>query len=205
MAGSEGPGTRKLRSSRLAQRKTQRSEPGPPGTTVDRQERPLRHRKSRAKPSSPTSDKVSVENALAASAESQTGGTPGGPPNHPIEHKAEGRRSRWRRRLFWAFAIAVALVVGLRISLGLSLPWIINKTVTPYGLAAHYERLDLSLLTGDAELWHLALASTDTNTPLTDVEYCRAKGSLLTLLTRRLVVPRVEIDGMDVSVTRSRA
>jgi uncharacterized protein involved in outer membrane biogenesis len=83
------------------------------------------------------------------------------------------------------------------------LPQIINKTMSQYGLEAHYERLSLSLLTGDAELSHLILVPAGTNVPMTDVEYCRAEISLLTLLTRRLVVPRLEIDGMDVNLTRA--
>ncbi|RPJ29680.1 MAG: DUF748 domain-containing protein, partial [Planctomycetaceae bacterium] len=204
MAGSEGPGAGRLRSSGLAQRKAQRSEPGPAGTTVEPEVRPLRHRKRGIKSSSPSPDKMPVENTVAAAAGSEPSGTSGGPPDHPIERKAGGRRPRWLRRLFWVFAVLAAVVVVLRIALWLSLPWIMNKTMAPYGLEAHYERLNLSLLTGDAELWHLALVSTDANTPLTDVEYCRAEVSLLTLLTRRLVVPRIEIDGMDVSLTRAR-
>ncbi len=36
------------------------------------------------------------------------------------------------------------------------------------------------------------------------VEYCRADVSMTTLLARRLVVRRIEIDGMDVNVTRAK-
>ncbi len=162
------------------------------------------HKKRKINSSSQSPDKIPVESTVAATAGSQASGTPGGPPEGPIERKADGHRPRWRRRLLWGCAIMAAVVVVLRIALWLSLPWIIHKTMAPYGLEAHYERLSLSLLTGDAELWHLTLVSTDANTPLTDVEYCRAEVSLLTLLTRRLVVPRLEIDGMDVSLTRAR-
>ena len=162
-------------------------------------------RKKRQISSSPQSiDKIRAENTISAAAGSQASETPGGPPDDLIKHGAEGRRPRWRRRLFWGCTVVLAVIVVLRIALWLSLPWIINRTMTPYGLQAHCERLSLSLLTGDAELWHLVLVSTDANAALTDVEYCRAEISLTTLLTRRLVVPRLEIDGMDVNLTRAR-
>lgn len=97
----------------------------------------------------------------------------------------------------------VIVVLVLRIILWLSLSRIINKTMTHYGLDAQYERLSLSLLNGDAEIWHLVLVPTDTQIPLTDIEYCRADVSLMTLFTRRLVIPRLEIDGIDVDLTRA--
>ncbi len=162
------------------------------------------HKKKNVKPSSANVEPIPVEQAAAAAVGSETSGTPGSPPDRPIGHHVQGRRHRWRRRLVWAGVIIVAVVVVLRMALWLSLPWIINKTMMSYGLEARYERLSLSLLTGDAELWHLVLVPTDSNMPLTDVEYCRAEVSPLTLLTRRLVVPRLEIDGMDVSLTRAQ-
>ncbi len=122
--------------------------------------------------------------------------TPGGTPRGtPLQ--------RWRRRLLWGGAIAVVVLVVLRLILWVALPWILNKTALQYGLQARYERLSLSLLTGDAELWHLAIVPSDANTPLADIEYCRAEVSLLTLLTGRLVVPRLEVDGLDVTLTRA--
>lgn len=159
--------------------------------------------KKKAKSSSSSMDPKPVEQAIAAAVGSKAGGTPGSPPDRPVGHPVQGRRPRWRRWLVWAGIVIVAVVVALRIALWLSLPWIINKTMMSYGLEARYERLSLSLLTGDAELWHLVLVPTDSNTPLTDVEYCRAEVSPLTLLTRRLVVPRLEVDGLDISLTRA--
>ncbi len=161
------------------------------------------HKKKKVKSSSSSVDPKPVEQAITAAIGSETGGTPGSPPDRPVGHPVQGRRHRWRRWLVWAGIVIVAVVVALRIALWLSLPWIINKTMMSYGLEARYERLSLSLLTGDAELWHLVLVPTDSNTPLTDVEYCQAEVSLLTLLTRRLVVPRLEVDGLDISLTRA--
>ena len=162
------------------------------------------HKKRRNKLSSDSRDKIPVENTAASeAARLEEGGALVEPPDRPVKRKT-GRRPRWLRRLLWVCAIVIAVVVVLRIVLWLSLPWILNKTMAQCGLEARYERLHLSLLTGDAELWHLVLVPTDANTPLTDVEYCRAEISLTTLLTQRLVVPRIEIDGMDVSMTRAQ-
>ncbi|NLZ05728.1 MAG: DUF748 domain-containing protein [Phycisphaerae bacterium] len=141
--------------------------------------------------------------AAPATGGSETDQPAGGPPQQRIEQEA-GHHHRWLRRLFWAGVILAAVIVVLRIALWLSLPWIIDKTMEQYGLNARYERLNLSLLTGDAELWHLVLVPTDANTPFADVEYCRAAVSLVTLFTRRLIVRRVEIDGMDINLTRAQ-
>ena len=113
------------------------------------------------------------------------------------------RRRRWLRRLLWIFAIFLAVIIFLRVLLWASLPWFLNKAMGEYGLYCTYERLNLSLLTGDAELWHLVLKPTEKDNPLAHVKYCRAEVSLTTLLARRLVVPRIEVDGMDVNIIRA--
>ena len=116
--------------------------------------------------------------------------------------KTRSRRRRWSRRFLWIFAILIAICITLRVILWASLPWFLSQAMERYGLQYTYERLNLSLLTGDAELWHIELRPSETEEPLAHVEYCRADVSLVTLLARRLVVRRVEIDGMDVSVIR---
>ena len=102
----------------------------------------------------------------------------------------------------WIFAILIGICVILRVILWASLPWFLSQAMERYGLQYTYERLNLSILTGDAELWHVELKPPETEEPLAHVEYCRADVSMVTLLARRLVVRRVEIDGMDVNVTR---
>ena len=73
-----------------------------------------------------------------------------------------------------------------------------------YDLHCTYEQLSVSLLTGDAELWHLVLKPSEDEELLAHVEYCRVDVSMATLLARRLVVRRIEIDGMDINVTRAK-
>lgn len=160
------------------------------------------HSKRRTRSSSGNSDRLPAGTTVACEAiGSEAGRIPDGPSDSSGRPRAG--RPRWLRLLFWVCTIALAVVVVLRVALWLSLPWILDRTMAQYGLEARYERLRLSLLTGDAELWHLVLVPSDANTPLVDVEYCRADVSLVTLLTRRLVVHRIEIDGMDVSLTRA--
>jgi hypothetical protein len=109
---------------------------------------------------------------------------------------------RWPRRLLWILTIFIVLIVILRLALWVSLPWIINKTIKGYDLQCTYERLDFSILTGDAELWHMELKPTDSNDSFVYIEYCRADVSVTTLLSHQLVIPRIEVDGMDVSIIR---
>ncbi len=109
---------------------------------------------------------------------------------------------RWSRRLLWILTVFIVLVVILRVALWISLPWIINKTIKGYDLQCSYERLDFSILTGDAELWHMELKPADSNESFVYIEYCKADISVTTLLSHQLVIPRIEIDGMDVNITR---
>ena len=113
-----------------------------------------------------------------------------------------GRSRWWSRPVGWIALVALAVVLALRIALWLSLPWLLNRTVEPYGLRCTYERLTLSLLTTDMEIRHLVLTAKDVSEPLADMEYCRAHVSVWSLAARRLVVYRVEVDGMEVMLLR---
>ena len=117
--------------------------------------------------------------------------------------QSEETHRRWFRRILWGIAILITICILLRIILWACLPWIIKKTMKEYTLHCTYEQLSVSLLTGDAELWHLELRPGENEELLAHVEYCRADVSMLTLLTGRLIVRRIEIDGMDVNVTRA--
>ncbi len=109
---------------------------------------------------------------------------------------------RWLRRLTIVLIIVIVVVLALRLALSAALPWLLDRTLSQFGLQGQYEKLHLSLLTGEMELWHLELTADDPNDTLVDLEYCRADISTRSLLTKRLIVPRLEVDGLDVAMTR---
>ncbi len=111
------------------------------------------------------------------------------------------RKSRRRRLAGIGLGLLLFLVV-CRLVLWLSLPRILERTLSDYGLSAQYEQLNLTLLAGDMELWHLTLNHNDAPDALASIEYCRADISLRTLLRGRLVIRRLEVDGMDASLHR---
>ena len=83
------------------------------------------------------------------------------------------RERKWLRRALWGFSILLLLGTILRVTLWLSLPWILDSTVSSLGLNVEYERLDLSIATGDMELWHFTLTPEGAKEALVDMEYCR--------------------------------
>lgn len=112
------------------------------------------------------------------------------------------RLRRWSRRLVRLGVVLLVLLVVLRVVLWLSMPWFLERTLSKFDLTGTYDKLYLSILTGDAELWHLVITPVGEDTPITDLEYCRADISLWTLLRGHLVIPRLEVDGLDVTVHR---
>ncbi|MCP4455241.1 MAG: hypothetical protein GY809_27590, partial [Planctomycetes bacterium] len=108
----------------------------------------------------------------------------------------------WIQRLGRVLVCVLLIVLILRITLWLSLPWLLSHSAQRVGLRCEYEELNLSLTTGDMEAWHLRLIPTDSNDPLVDMEYCRANVSILSLFAQRLIVDRVEVDGIDITVMR---
>lgn len=108
----------------------------------------------------------------------------------------------WLRRVSRGVVVLLLLLVVLRLVLWLGLPWFLERTLRSYDLAGSYEKLQLSLLTGDMELQHLVVTGAGMEDPVMDLEYCKADISLWTLLRGRLVIPRIEVDGLDVTVHR---
>jgi len=113
-----------------------------------------------------------------------------------------GRRRRWRRRVLWILAIGFGLLLLLRASVDRLLPWALAKAAKAYNLNASYERLYITFLGLDAELWHLKIAPLGGGEPIIDAEYCRADVSVFDLLRGRLRACRLEIDGLDVRIVR---
>ena len=67
------------------------------------------------------------------------------------------KKGRWRRRMLWTLLVLVVGTFALRAVLTLVLPTLVSAAMAPFGLNCSYERSQLNLLSGDAELWHVVL------------------------------------------------
>ncbi len=113
------------------------------------------------------------------------------------------RKRRWLRRTIFALAAVAVVCVVLRIVLAASLSTIIEKAANGYNLTCQYERLDISILSGDVELWHMVVAPKDGGEAFLSAEYCRGDVAIASLLMGKLVVRRVELDGADLTIDRN--
>ncbi len=109
---------------------------------------------------------------------------------------------RWRRRLRVTTWVMLVVIILGRIALPFILPSILDVALESRGLRATYETLDLSILGADLELWHLEIRDRDTDALYLHTEYCRADIAVTELFFGRLVVRRLESDGVDVELRR---
>ncbi len=109
---------------------------------------------------------------------------------------------RLRRGLLWSLVTLVVLVTIFRVTLPWIVPSVLRKVASGYGLSCQYERLELSLLGGDAGLWNLKLSPIEGGDPLITAEYSRLLLSPWSLLRGRLYLYRVESDGGQVLIDR---
>jgi hypothetical protein len=65
---------------------------------------------------------------------------------------------RLRRGVLWSLVTLVLLLTIFRVTLPWIVPSVLRKVASGYGLTCEYERLELSLLGGDAGLWNLKLS-----------------------------------------------
>lgn len=112
------------------------------------------------------------------------------------------RGKKWRRRLKLTFLTLLLLFGIFRIALQFMLPTVLRRTAASYGLAANYERHEMDLFGGDVGIWHLILAPIEGGKPLLKADYCRGDVSTWDLLRGRLVVRRLEAEGLDVQIER---
>jgi hypothetical protein len=113
------------------------------------------------------------------------------------------KKGRWRRRVLWTLAVLAFGLVLFRVAVMVALPGVLKGVASTYGLTANYERSQLNLLSGDAELWHLTLTPKEGGEPIVATEYCRLNLSTLMLLRGKLAVWRVEADGVDLLIERT--
>jgi hypothetical protein len=163
----------------------------------------MSHKQKKNHPISQPQNQIRVSNSSGDKESSQDGSSIITRGEKNQNKKGASKRRRWSRRILWIVVIVIAITLILRISLWASLPWILNKTMKGYNLQCSYEKLSFSILTGDAELWHMTIKSADSNESLLYIEYVRAEVSTTTLFAQQLIVPRVEIDGMDINIVRA--
>jgi len=124
-------------------------------------------------------------------------------PQVPQEKPAKPRkRRRWLRRIGCAVVSLFLLLVVLRFALPFALPAIVAKVAKGYDLACTYERLHFSVLGGYVELWHLIVAPIEGGEPYVHLEYACVDVATTALLRGKIVVRRLEVDGLDVLVDR---
>ena len=117
----------------------------------------------------------------------------------PVDKK----KGRWFRRLRTLALLVLFLIVASRAIVVVLLPTVLHRVAGYYGMDCTYERLELSVLSGDTGLWHLVLTPKGTRDPLVVVEYCRGDISSLNLLRGKLAVWRVEADGVNLAIDRN--
>jgi hypothetical protein len=112
------------------------------------------------------------------------------------------RKRSWRRRILIALLLMAMIAVVLRVVLVLALPPVLRSVAARYGFKPAYDRTELYLLAGDVGIWNFTLAPLAGGEPVLSTEYARADISALNLLRGRLVVRRVEADGVNVLIDR---
>lgn len=153
--------------------------------------------RSKSEPESPSSEPTDAAPAESTRSAEST------PPAEPSKSPAVVRKPKRFRRTRIALWIIVPAIIAFRVVLAVSIAPILERVAESYGLEARYENLSLSLLGADVELWHLIIVDSQDDAELVHVEYCRADLSVLDLLRGRVVVKRVEADGLDVFIERN--
>ena len=112
------------------------------------------------------------------------------------------RPKKWRRRFRALIFTCIILFACFRVALQFLLPTVLRQTAKRFGLAATYERHEMNLFGGDVGLWHLVIAPAEGGAPLLSMDYCRGDVSTWDLIRGRLVVRRLEAEGIDLTVER---
>lgn len=112
------------------------------------------------------------------------------------------KNRRWLRRLKWITIVLLAGAVLMRLAIAIAFPLVLSRVAAIYDLDADYERKELTLLGGDAGLWHFSLTPKSGGQPVFQAGYVRGHISTFALLLGRLDVWRVEADGVDLRLER---
>lgn len=103
---------------------------------------------------------------------------------------------RWSFRLLLVCVVVLGL---LRLGIPLALPTLLANWAESQDLEASYDELNLSLVTGEFELWHFTLKDrVDRNSM--HFEFVTLDFDMVSLLSGRPRIARVEVDGLDLNV-----
>jgi hypothetical protein len=120
----------------------------------------------------------------------------GSPPAAP-------RKRRWLRRLLTGAVLFVGIaLLALRIAAPYLLPGLIDDALRPLGLRLDYERLDISLLGGEVEIWNARLLPREGGESFAVLEQLRVDADVRDLFRGRLAVRLVEVSGLDLRLDR---
>jgi hypothetical protein len=112
-------------------------------------------------------------------------------------------KRRWPRRIRRLVIAVLLLAVISRIVVAVAFPIVLRRVAGFYGLNCSYDRMELSMLSGDAGLWHLTFTPKGDREPIFSSEYIFGDISTLNLLRGRLAVWRVEADGVNILIDRN--
>jgi hypothetical protein len=129
---------------------------------------------------------------------------PSPPPESAATPPASAKKSRrWLSRIRTLVVFLLLLAVLARIIVAIAFPIVLNRVAGFYNLSCSYDRLELSMLSGDAGLWNLTFTPKGGTEPIFQSEYVRGDISTLNLLRGKLAVWRVEADGVNILVDRN--
>lgn len=131
----------------------------------------------------------------------QSAAAPADPPAPtPIPAK---KRGRWRRRVLATLIVIAALVLVLRVLIAVAFPLVLDRVVAFYNLSCTYDRVNLSMLDGNLNLYNLTIRPKEGGEEIAHADYVFGNISPLELLRGRLFVYRLETDGINLNIDRT--
>jgi hypothetical protein len=99
--------------------------------------------------------------------------------------------------------VIAALVLVLRVLVAVAFPLVLNRVVAFYNLSCTYDRVNLSMLDGDLNLYNLTIRPKEGGEEIAHADYVFGNISPLELLRGRLFVYRLETDGINLVIDRT--
>lgn len=112
------------------------------------------------------------------------------------------KRKKLRRRLIRIGLVVLILLVLFRLSLIVIFPAVVNRVAKFYKLQYTYDRMELSLLGGNAGIWGLDVKPMEGGDSIAKADYVRGRISTFALLTGKLEIWRLEADGVELWADR---